>query len=55
MDFILANIADPVKMPHSVILSREQITKALIRGGSRISDKGVHIYKGVCGGGGSLC
>ena len=30
------------------------------RGGSRISGKGVHMYKGVCvcvwgGGGGSLC
>ena len=52
MVFILANSGDPDEMPHSVILSRGQITKALIRGGSRISGQGVCMYKGVCVGGG---
>ena len=51
MDFILANSADPDEMLHSVILSRGQITKALIRGQSRISEKGFCLYKGVCVGG----
>ena len=54
MDFILANSADSDEMPHSVILSRGQITKALIRGRSRISGKGVCMYKGVRGGGFAL-
>ena len=43
------------KRQKSLIVWKELSHIRCCRGGSRISGKGVHTYKGVCVGGGSLC